>query len=67
MNDASWNGEMDADKTNKEKAKWEQYENARTMLNKSYKQHSAKNYLYSHLPTISKTIQVKLTRHVGHS
>ena len=36
------------------------------MLNKSWKQHSTKQQLYSYLPPISKTIQIRQTRHVGH-
>ena len=33
------------------------------ILNKSWKQHPTKQLLYSHLPPISKTTQVKRTRH----
>ena len=36
------------------------------ILNKSWKQHSTKNQLYCHLPPITKTIQVRCTRHAGH-
>ena len=36
------------------------------ILNKYWKQHPKKQQLYSHLPPISKTIQVRWTRHVGH-
>ena len=36
------------------------------VLNKSCKQHPKKRQLYSHLPPISQTIQVRWTRHVGH-
>ena len=36
------------------------------ILNKSWKQHSPKQLLYGHLPPISKTIQIRQTRHVGH-
>ena len=36
------------------------------ILNKSWKQHLTKQQLYSYLPSISKTIQVRQTRHVGH-
>ena len=36
------------------------------ILNKSWRQHSKKQQLYGHLPPISKTIQVRRTRHVGH-
>ena len=35
------------------------------VLNKSWKQHPTKQLLYGHLPLISQTIKVKLTRHVG--
>ena len=38
----------------------------RAILNKSWKQHSTKKKLHSHLPPISKTIQIRLTRHVEH-
>ena len=36
------------------------------VLNKSEKQHPTKQLLYSHLPLISKTIQIRWTRHEGH-
>ena len=36
------------------------------ILNKSWRQHLTKQYLYSHLPPITKTIQVRRTRHAGH-
>ena len=36
------------------------------VLNKSWKQHPTKQQLYSHLPPISQTIQVRQTRHAGH-
>ena len=35
-------------------------------MNKSWKQHPTKQQLYGHLPPISKTIQIRRTRHVGH-
>ena len=38
----------------------------RAILNKSRRQHSTKQQLYSCLPPITKTIQVRRTRHVGH-
>ena len=38
----------------------------RTILNKSWRQHSTKHQVYGHLPPITKTIQVKRTRHAGH-
>ena len=37
------------------------------ILNKSWRQQPIKQQLYSHLPPITKTIQVRWTRHVGHS
>ena len=36
------------------------------ILNKSWKQHPTKQQLYGHLPPISKTIQIRWTRYVGH-
>ena len=36
------------------------------ILNKSWRQHSTKHQLYDHLPPITKTIQVRRTRHAGH-
>ena len=39
----------------------------RAILNKSWRQHPTKHQLYCHLPPITKTIQVRRTRHSGHS
>ena len=36
------------------------------ILNKSWWQHPTRHRLYSHLPPITKTIQVKRNRHAGH-
>ena len=36
------------------------------ILNKSWRQHPTKHQLYGHLPPITKTIQVRQTRHAGH-
>ena len=36
------------------------------ILNKSWRQHPTKQQLYSYLPPIMKTIQVRRTRHMGH-
>ena len=36
------------------------------ILNKSWRQHPTRHQLYSHLPPIRKTIQVRRTRHAGH-
>ena len=38
----------------------------RAVLNKSWRQHPTKHQLYGHLPPITKTIQVRRTRHAGH-
>ena len=38
----------------------------RAILNKSWRQHPTKHQLYGHLPPITKTIQVRQTRHAGH-
>ena len=38
----------------------------RAILNKSWRQHPTKHQLYGHLHLITKTIQVKRTRHAGH-
>ena len=37
----------------------------RAILNKSWWQHPTKHQLYGHLPPITKTIQVRRTRHAG--
>ena len=37
----------------------------RAILNKSWRQHSTKQQLYGHLQPITKTIQVRRTRHAG--
>ena len=38
----------------------------RAILNKSWRQHPTQNQLYGHLLPITKTIQVRRTRHAGH-
>ena len=38
----------------------------RAILNKSWKQHPTKQKLFSDLPPIMKTIQIRWTRHAGH-
>ena len=38
----------------------------RAILNKPWWQHPTRHQLYGHLPPITKTIQVRRTRHVGH-
>ena len=38
----------------------------RAILNKSWRQHPTRHQLYGHLPPMTKTIQVRRTRHAGH-
>ena len=38
----------------------------RAILNKSWRQHPTRHQLYSHLPLITKTIQVRRTRYAGY-
>ena len=38
----------------------------RAILNKFWRQHPKKHQLYGHQPPITKTIQVRRTRHAGH-
>ena len=38
----------------------------RAILNKFWRQHPIRHQLYGHLPPITKTIQVRRTRHAGH-
>ena len=38
----------------------------RAILNKSWQQHPTRHQLYGHLPSLTKTIQVRRTRHAGH-
>ena len=40
--------------------------NLSEVLNKSWRQHPTRLQLYGHLPPITKTIQVRRTRHAGH-
>ena len=38
----------------------------RAILNKPWRQHPTRHQLYGHLPPLTKTIQVRRTRHAGH-
>ena len=38
----------------------------RAILNMSWRQHPTRHQLYGHLPPITKTVQVRRTRHAGH-
>ena len=42
------------------------FEMLRAILNKSWQQHPTRHQLYGHLPPITKTIQIRPTRHAGH-
>ena len=55
---------LDANKTDGEKARRQLHKNA--TLDKSWRQHPTKHQLYGHLPPITKTIQARRTRHAGH-
>ena len=52
----------DVNKTPKEKARWK----LQAILKKYWKQHTTKQHLYGHLPPVSKTLQVRRTKHVEH-
>ena len=54
---------IDADKTYREKNKTG---TSQSIEKKSWKQHPTKQQQYSHLTLISKTIQIRLTRHAGY-
>ena len=51
---------LDANKTAGEEARRQLHKN------KSWRQHPTRHQLYGHLPPITKTIQVRRTRHAGH-
>ena len=38
----------------------------RAILNKSWRKHPTRHQLYGHMPPVTKTIQVRRTRHAGH-
>ena len=42
------------------------YTMLQAILNKSWRQHPTRHQLYSHLPPIMRTIQVRRSRHAGH-
>ena len=57
---------MDSNKTAGEKLDGNYTKMLRAILNKSWRQHPTRHQLYGHLPPITKTIQVRQTRHAGH-
>ena len=63
---AIWMHYLDANKTAGEKLDGNYTRMLRAILNKSWRQHPTKHQLYDHLPPITKSIQVRRTRHAGH-
>ena len=63
---AIWLHYMDANKTAGEEARRQLLKNASCNLDKPWRQHPRRHQLYGHLPPITKTIQVRRTRHAGH-
>ena len=63
VNSTVWMHHMDGNKAYREKARIRMLQ---AILNKSWKQDSTKQQLYSPLPPITKTIQIRQTRHAGH-
>ena len=58
---------MDANKTAGEEARWQLHKNAACNPEQVLaQQHPTRHQLYGHLPPITKTIQVRRTRHAGH-
>ena len=55
---------MDSNKTAVEDGNYTRM--LRAILNKYWRQHPTRHQLYGHLPPITKTIQVRRTRHGGH-
>ena len=49
-----------------EEARRQLHKNAASNIEQSWRQHPTKHQLYGHLPPITKTIQVRRTRHAGH-
>ena len=56
---------MDSNKTPGEEARRQLHKNAASNL-EQVRQHPTRHQLYGHLPPITKTIQVRRTRHAGH-
>ena len=57
---------MDANKTAGEEARWQLHKNAASNLEQVLAATPTRHQLYGHLPPITKTIQVRWTRHAGH-
>ena len=65
MDTAVWMHYLDAKKRLEKKLDGNYTRMLRAILNKSWRQHPTRHQLYGHLPPITKTIQVRRTRHVG--
>ena len=57
---------IDSNKTAGEEARWQLHKIAVSNLEQSWRQLPTRHQLYGHLPPITKTIQVRRTRHAGH-
>ena len=57
---------MDVNQTDREKLDGNYTRMLRVILNKSWRQQPTKQQLNGHLPSITKTIKVRRTRHAGH-
>ena len=57
---------MDANKTTGEEARWQLHKNAACNPEQVLAATPTRHQLYGHLPPITKTIQVRRTRHAGH-
>ena len=62
-----WLHHLDSNKQLKKKLDGNYTRILHAILNKSRKQHPTKQHMYSHLPPISQTIQVRWKRHTGNS
>ena len=63
---AIWMNYMDITKRLEKKLDGNYTRMLRAILNKSWRQHPTRHQLYGHLSPITKTIQVRQTRHAGH-
>ena len=63
---AIWMHYVDANKTAGEETRWQLHKNAACNPEQVLAATHHKNQLYGHLPPITKTIQVRRTRHAGH-
>ena len=67
IDNAVWMHYLDAEKRLEKKLDGNYTRMLRAILNKYLRQHPTKHRLYGQLPPITKTIQVRRTKHVGHS